>query len=156
MLFQIRPFEDRDAADWARIFHTAVHGIACRDYTVQQLAAWSPTQSSAARVLEHVNNHHVWVAVDTDGTAQAFIELEPDGHIDCFYCAPNVAGLGVGHALYSHLEISARALKIPALHVEASETAKPFFKKRGFQCLTRQIILKSGVEIHNYRMNKTL
>ncbi len=156
MLFQIRPFENRDAVDWGRIFHTAIHEIACHDYTPRQLNAWSPEPPPVDKVLEHVRNHHVWVAVDEQDTAQALIELEPDGHIDCFFCAPSVAGKGVGTALYSHLEMSARALQIPALHVEASQTAKHFFSRRNFLCLERQIITRLGVELHNYRMEKTL
>ena len=33
---RIRPFEPRDAGDWGRIFHAAVHGIGARDYTPAQ------------------------------------------------------------------------------------------------------------------------
>ena len=155
-LLRIRAFEQRDAADWARIFHSAVHGIASQDYSPEQLAAWSPDPAPTARVLTHVQGREVWVAVDEKDRAQALIELEPDGHIDCFYCAPDHAGTGTASALYRHLETEARAAGISALYVEASEPARRFFLRHGFVIDHRRDFERNGVALHNYRMTKTL
>ena len=121
---QIRQFEPRDAADWARIFHTAVHQVGARDYTAEQCAAWSPEPAPIDRVLERAcDGRRIWVAADANDEAQGFIELEADGHIDCFYLAPEVAGTGIGADLYTQLEGEARNLGLSALYVEASEAA---------------------------------
>jgi putative acetyltransferase len=157
MLMQIRPFEPRDAVDWARIFHTAVHEVGARDYTPEQCAAWSPEPAPVDRVLERAQDgRRIWVAADTQDVAQGFIELEPDGHIDCFYLAPDVAGTGIGASLYARLEHEARSLALASLFVEASEAARRFFLRQGFAEDHRRDFERRGVRIHNYAMSKTL
>ncbi len=154
---QIRPFEPRDAADWARIFHAAVHGIGARDYSPAQCAAWSPSPAPVAGVLAHVAaKHRVWVATDAGDVAQGFIELDRDGHIDCFYLAPEVAGTGIGAALYATLEEEARTLGLSSLYVEASAAAQRFFLRQGFTVKARRTIERRGVELFNFEMIKPL
>jgi putative acetyltransferase len=50
----------------------------------------------------------------------AFIDLEPDGHIDRLYAAPEAAGRGVAPRLYDAIETVARAQGIERLFTEAS------------------------------------
>ncbi|KUP92985.1 GNAT family N-acetyltransferase [Tritonibacter horizontis] len=157
MAMQIRDFADRDAADWARIFHAAVHDIGGRDYSPAQCAAWSPAPAPVERVLDRARDgRRIWVATDAADVAQGFIELEPDGHIDCFYLAPDVAGQGIGAALYDRLQTEARALGLTVLYVEASEAARRFFLRQGFADAGRRDFVRRGVMIHNYAMTKTL
>ena len=153
----IRPFEPRDAADWARIFHAAVHQVGARDYTPEQCAAWSPEPAPLERVLERgQDGRRIWVAADARDVAQGFIELEADGQIDCFYLAPEVAGTSIGADLYACLEAEARALGLASLYVEASEAARRFFLRQGFVEAGRRDFERRGVMIHNYAMTKTL
>jgi GNAT superfamily N-acetyltransferase len=49
------------------------------------------------------------VTADEPGHVVAFIDLEPDGHIDRLFCAPEVAGRGVASRLYDAIETAARA-----------------------------------------------
>ena len=82
--------------------------------------------------------------------------LEPDGHIDRLYSAPEAAGRGVASRLYDATEAAARAQGISRLFTEASELARRFFERKGFTVLERQDNILHGVPIHNYRMAKTL
>lgn len=154
---KIRDFRSDDAAILAEIFHEAVHTIGSKDYTRLQIDAWSPAPVSADRFLARVSDtHSVFVAVDDDDNPIGFIELEGDGHIDCFYCHPNFAGTGVGNALYGQLEKAAMAAGLPRLYTEASEAARSFFLKAGFTLIRRRDFEHKGVEIHNYLMDKSL
>lgn len=154
---RIRPFEPRDAADWGRIFHAAVHGIGVRDYTPAQCAAWSPEHAPAEVIEKRARDGRItWVAADRADVAQGFIELEPDGHIDCFYIAPEHAGTGVGAALYVALEEEACRLGLARLYVDASEAARRFFLRKGFTDQGRRDFLRRGVAMHNYAMGKAL
>ena len=122
---RIRDYKSGDAAHLARIFHDAVHEIGKRDYSEQQVKAWSPAPASAERFAERsIDGRMVFVAVDENDRPAGFIELEQDGHIDCFYCRPDVAGTGVGKKLHDRLERRAWSAGIPRLFVEASEAAR--------------------------------
>ena len=98
----------------------------------------------------------VLVAEDEPGHVVAFNALEPDGHIDRPFCAPEVAGRGVASRLYDAIETAARAQGIQRLFTEASELARRFFERKGFMVLERQEMTVRGAPIHNYRMAKTL
>lgn len=98
----------------------------------------------------------VLVATDEQDHVIAFIDLEPDGHIDRLFCAPEAAGRGVASRLYDGLEAAAREQGIGRLFTEASELARRFFERKGFAVLERQDKILRGVMIHNYRMAKTL
>jgi putative acetyltransferase len=96
------------------------------------------------------------LAVWRTGHVVAFINLEPDGHIDRLFCAPEVAGRGVASRLYDAIETATRAQGIQRLFTEASELARRFFERKGFTVLERQDMIVRGVPIHNYRMAKTV
>ncbi|UWQ77896.1 GNAT family N-acetyltransferase [Leisingera sp. S132] len=155
---QIREFRPKDAAALAQIFHAAVHGIGARDYSPEQLRAWSPEPAPAeVWASRAADGRRVFVAADgPEDQPQAFIELEMDGHINCFYCHPQAAGTGTGAALYERLEAEARSLGLRSLNVEASEAARRFFLRQGFAVETRREIERRGVALHNYRMIKLL
>ncbi|MEM8797438.1 MAG: GNAT family N-acetyltransferase [Pseudomonadota bacterium] len=153
----IRPFKTRDATALSEIFHASVHVIGSRNYSTQQVNAWSPHPVSEEAFVARVSDgRSVYVAVDENYKPIGFIELENDGHIDCFYCDPSVVGTGVGSALYDHLEKAAFALELDRLDVAASEAAKPFFRGKGFHLVRRQNVERNGVPLHNYLMEKHL
>jgi putative acetyltransferase len=154
---KIREFLFSDAASLAEIFHEAVHTIGSKDYSPSQTHAWSPAPVSAETFLARISDtRFVFVAVDDKDTPLGFIELEADGHIDCFYCHPDFAGTGVGNALYARLEEAALQAGLARLYTEASEAARRFFLKAGFKVIERRDFEYNGAEIHNYLMENRL
>ena len=153
----IRPYSPRDAGALADIFHDAVHQIGSLDYSEKQVAAWSPKPVESDKFHQRVSDgRDVFVALGADETPIGFIELERNGHIDCFYCSPKHAGSGAGAALYQELETTAIDRGIDSLFVEASEAAQRFFRKVGFATEKRRDFHRNGVQIHNYLMRKRL
>jgi len=154
---RIRPFRPEDASALADIFHAAVHGIAARYYTPEQVHAWSGAPVDPARFAARAADGRVLlVATDAKGRPVAYGDVEPDGHIDHLFCAPDHAGKGVTAMLYAAIEAAARERGIGRLHVEASEPARRFFLKHGFAELHRRDFAIGGVSIHNYAMEKRL
>jgi putative acetyltransferase len=153
----LRPYRPTDAPYLAEILHESVHGIGARDYTPAQLDAWSPAPMSPKQYHVRVSDGRaVTVAVSNDDMPSAFIELEADGHIDCFYCHPDVAGSGVGRALFRHAESHAIEAGVTRLTVEASEAARRFFLREGFMVTALREFQLRGVSIHNHAMEKLL
>ncbi|GGI52903.1 GNAT family N-acetyltransferase [Oxalicibacterium solurbis] len=150
----IRPFEVSDADVLADIFHASVREIGIRDYSLEQVEAWSPSKPDPKRYLQQAQGRTLLVAVDDDGRIIGYGDLEPNGHIDHLYCCPDVVGTGVGSAIYAALENAARSVGIVSLFVEASEAARCFFECRGFRVDTLNNFTINGVAIHNYSMSK--
>lgn len=152
----VRPFIPADADALAALFHASVHEVGIRDYSLEQVTAWSPTKPSPERYLRQAEGRVFFVAEGDDGEPIGYGDFEPNGHIDHLYCRPDVIGTGVGSALYASIEAAARAAGITTLFVEASEAARRLFERRGFRVDTRNDFAVDGVAIHNYRMSKTI
>lgn len=155
--YRIRQFKAGDAADLAEVFRSAVHGIASRYYSPEQINAWCPVAPPAEAIGQKLSDGRaIWVAIGEDDTPVAFIDLESDGHIDMLFCHPGAAGQGVAAALYVRLETAALRQGLGLLYVEASEAARGFFERQGFAVDRRRVFERRGVKIHNYRMVKIL
>jgi putative acetyltransferase len=154
---KIRPFQPGDEAKLAALFHAAIHQIAAQHYSPEQVNAWAPQVPDAARFLARgTDGRTLLIAVDGVGDPLAYGDVEADGHIDHLFCRPDMAGKGITAQLYEALEQAARDHEIDLLFTEASEPARRFFLKRGFEVIERRDFEISGVPIHNYRMEKRL
>jgi putative acetyltransferase len=153
----IRAYEPRDAAGLADVFFRSVRQVALAEYTADQVSAWAPEPRTAEWAHgEATDGRLVLVAADQDDRPVAYIDLEPDGHIDRLFCAPGAAGRGIASRLYDAVEKAAREQDITRLFTEASELARRVFERKGFAVVERQDLVIRGVAIHNYRMAKTL
>ena len=153
----IRPYEPRDATGVADVFYRSVREVALSDYTADQVKAWAPGPGDVDQERRRCGDGRlVLIAADQQGRVVAFVDLEPDGHIDRLFCAPEAVGLGIASRLYEAVEAAARERGIRRLFTEASELARRFFERKGFLVVERQDMILRGVPIHNYRMAKTL
>ncbi|KPF62249.1 GNAT family N-acetyltransferase [Porphyrobacter sp. AAP60] len=152
----IRPFEAADAEALATLFHASVRKAGIRDYSADQVAAWSPSKPDAASYLRQAAGRTFLVAVDDDNRPIGYGDLEPDGHIDHLYCRPDMVGTGIGSAIYAALEAAARRAGVSHLFVDASEGARRLFESQGFCVDARNVITIGGVSIHRYRMSKRI
>ncbi|MEP0910649.1 GNAT family N-acetyltransferase [Leptolyngbya sp. GB1-A1] len=148
-------FQTQDAEQIARLFHETVREINVRDYSNSQVKAWAPEDIQFRNWVEVCSNRFTYVA-DDDGVIAGFGELEPNGHIDCFYCHKNYQRCGVGSRIYQAIEAKAYELSLNRLFVEASITAKPFFQRMGFAVVKEQEVMRRGEGFINYAMEKLL
>jgi putative acetyltransferase len=152
---EVRLFQTQDAEQIARLFHETVREINVRDYSNSQVEAWAPEDIQFRNWVEVCSNRFTYVA-DDDGVIAGFGELEPNGHIDCFYCHKNYQRCGVGSRIYQAIEAKAYELSLNRLFVEASITAKPFFQRMGFAVVKEQEVMRRGEGFINYAMEKLL
>ena len=152
----IRDFKNSDADALAALFHASVREAGIREYSVEQVAAWSPLKPDPGMYLKQAEGRTLLVAVDEDDRPVGYGDLEPNGHIDHLYCRPDMVGTGVGSAIYAAIEAAARRAGIAVLFVEASEGARRLFERRGFGVDARNDFTINGVPIHNYRMSKSI
>lgn len=153
----IRLFQSQDAEQIAHLFHDTVRQVNCRDYSASQVAAWAPDDLYFRNWRQVCADRYTFVAEDVAeaaGLILGFGELEPNGHIDCFYCHKDYQGRGVGRQLYRAIENQAIDLGLDRLFVEASITARPFFERLGFAVVQAQQVTCRGKVFTNYAMQK--
>jgi putative acetyltransferase len=154
-MIKIRLFEAQDAAQIAQLFHDTVHAVNIRNYSSSQVKAWAPDDFHFRNWAAVYSSRFTYVADDGD-VIVGFAELEPNGHIDCFYCHKNYQRRGVGKHLYGAIEAKAVELTLNRLFVEASITAKPFFERMGFAVVKEQEVIRRDESFINYVMEKFL
>jgi putative acetyltransferase len=152
---RLRPFRSGDEPLLRAVFHASVHGLACRDYSAAQLAAWAPLDHDAVQWAERLRANQPFIA-ELDGSVAGYADLQADGYIDQFFVAPAFAGRGVARALMVHIHQQAASRGISRLWANVSLTAEPFFCRSGFVVDVRQQVTVRGVVLANARMSKSL
>ena len=151
----VRDYGSEDAASLCRLFFETVRSVNRADYSEEQVRAWAPEVPDAETWHERMSGRHTLVA-EKEGRTVGFAELEEDGHLDMLYVHKDAVGRGVGSRLYAAVEERARGLGSGRLFTEASITARPFFERRGFAVLGRNVVTQHGVELVNFSMEKDL
>ncbi|EHQ05728.1 GNAT family N-acetyltransferase [Leptonema illini] len=154
-MIQIIDYSPTMAHQIADLFHASIHRVACRDYTAEELAVWAPFPIDYDHWLERLNRKQPAVAVDSnETTVLGFAELDPDGHIDCFYVHPDHQRRGVGIALMQAIAEKAEEIGLRRLFAEVSITAKPFFLQMGFTVVRPNLAARGGMLLKNYIMER--
>ena len=152
---RIRDFQPADLLEIMRLFHDTVHEINSRDYAAEQVDAWAPKIPDESRWLEKLRSTFTYVA-EANGQIVGFANLERNGHLDCLYTHYMHQGTGIASRLLSEIETRARAIGARRLFTEASLTARQFFQRRGFRIVRESEVVRSGVRLRNYVMERTL
>ena len=155
MIMLIRLFQKQDSDQIAQLFHDTVREVNIYDYSTAQVNAWAPDDLHIPEWSESCAKKFTYVA-EEEGEIIGFGQLEADGHIDCFFCHKDYQRCGVGTRLYRAIEAKALELRIERLFVEASITARAFFKNRGFAVVKEQQVMIRGENFTNFVMDKSL
>lgn len=149
----IRAFAAPDTTEVMRLFHDTVLAINSRDYTPAQIEAWAPANMDEAEWRQFLLSKPTYVA-DLAGKIVGFAQLEPNGHIDCFYCHHRHQRQRIGTLLIGHIETIATRSRITRLFTDASITARPFFERHGFRVVREQHVAPNGERMRNFAMEK--
>ncbi|WP_016951950.1 GNAT family N-acetyltransferase [Anabaena sp. PCC 7108] len=151
----IREYRPSDTKMIMKLFYDTVHKINIHDYNQEQVNAWAEETMDYEFWHKRLQTKLPYVAENNDEIV-GFGELDPDGHIDCFYCHSQYQRKGIGSKLLKHIENMAKSQEIKRLYAEVSITAKPFFQTHGFTIAKEQQVERRGVLFTNYLMEKYL
>lgn len=140
---------DHEAIGW--VFSEAVHEIASSCYTQEQCDAWADREPDLAYWKNRCELKRPFV-VTSEGEIAGFLELDPDGHIDCAYIHPRFQRRGMMSLLVAHAIECCAAMGIPRMTVDASHCAKPLFEKMGFHVIRENAVVRKGVTLTNFTM----
>lgn len=155
-MFTIRPYQPADIEAVYQVFYHAVHQVACKDYTPEQLAVWGKPQRNTIRWDEGLLKQTVWVA-ELNGELVGFTSLHGDsGYLDFLYVHHLHQGKGIAKALFQSLLGEAVRIALPQLTTDSSLTAKPFFLSQGFVLVEENVKTVDDVPFLNSRMMRIL
>jgi len=137
------------------IFYNSVHSIDASIYSIEQKNAWAPLPINYDKWAIRLDIKKPFILTINNEIA-GFIELEPDGHIDCAYVAPKHERKGVATKMLKHVIYTAKQTGIKELYVEASIVAKPLFKRLGFIVESENKVFRSNTLLVNYSMRLEL
>lgn len=153
MPITIRFYSPNDIDALMDLFVRSVTGIASKDYSPEQIAAWTSQRLDRDKWLARRGNRPTYVAVIGRKIA-GFGDLEADGHIDMLFVHPDHQRKGVATALLQHIEAQAQKQGVKRLFTEASVTARPVFERFGFRVDVAQEVAIGGQMLRNFQMSK--
>ena len=152
---EIRRFRPGDEAALFRVYFTAIHRVASRDYSSQQVEAWAPKDLDVDLWTKRVRGIRPFV-VELGGEIVGYADVQQNGYIDHFFVSGTHPRQGIGGRLMARLHEEAATLNLTELTSDVSLTAEPFFTVHGFRVLERRYPSLRGVTIPNAFMRKAL
>jgi putative acetyltransferase len=153
--FPLRPFLAADTMALRELFAQSIEELTQDDYNEDQRLAWISSAEDAEAFAARLSGM-LTLVVQLDEEYLGFASLKDNTHIDMLFVHPYYASEGVGSAMMSALEAIAAARGTEAVTVDASDTAMPFFERRGFEATQRNSIPLDEQWLSNTTMTKRL
>ena len=147
---QLRKYQPSDCAQLAELFYQTVHSVNAKDYTQEQLDAWATGELDLQAWDESFRAHRTIVATENGGIV-GFGDMDGSGYLDRLYVHKDYQGQGIAPAICDELE---RFVAGKTFTTHASITAKPFFLHRGYCVVRKQKVIRRGIALTNFVMEK--
>ncbi len=146
----IRKYQSSDCKQLAELFYNTVHTINAKDYSDEQLDSWATDEIDLLEWDKSLLNHYSIVAVKND-VIVGFGDIDKTGYLDRLYVHKNYQNQGIATAICDNLE---KAFDVDRITTHASITAKRFFLRRGYKQIKEQQVVRNGVSLINFIMEK--
>ena len=146
----IREYKPADCEQLAELFYNTVHSINAKDYTEEQLNVWATGRVDLQEWNLSFLKHKTVVAIENDEIV-GFGDIDASGYLDRLFVHKDYQRTGIASAICNELEGSAKGKNITT---HASITAKPFFQQRGYRVVKEQKVIRQGIALTNYVMEK--
>jgi putative acetyltransferase len=151
----LRPYLAEDAALLREIFRDSIAELTADDYSEAQQEAWASAADDEAAFGKKLSSQLTLVATLASSPV-GFATLAGGNKIDMLYVHPAAAGQGVAALLVDALEKLAGSRGAALLTVDASDSARGFFEKRGYVAQQRNTISVGGEWLANTTLHKQL
>lgn len=145
----IREYQSADCEELTELFYNTVHTINAKDYTKEQLDVWATGQINLKKWNQSLQEHFSIVAVDDD-VIVGFGDIDKTGYLDRLFVHSDYQGKGIATAICNQLEAAVQG----SIVTHASITARPFFENRGYKVIKEQQVVRQGISLTNFIMEK--
>ncbi len=147
---QLHKYITSDCGQLAELFYQTVHSVNAKDYTPEQLSVWANGRINLEKWDKSFLEHYTLVAVEND-KIWGFGDIDLSGYLDRLYVHKDRQREGIASTICDKLEQATGERKITT---HASITARPFFEHRGYYVVRQQEIVRSGIALTNFVMEK--
>jgi putative acetyltransferase len=151
----VRRYEPGEEAPLFDVYFSAIHLVARRDYTVEQVEAWAPRDLDISLWQNKIRNINPFVA-ELNGELVGYADVQSDGYIDHFFVSGKHPRRGIGSLLMTRILEEAKSLATATLTSHVSRTAQPFFAKFGFVVTEQRYPEVRGIVIPNALMRRNV
>jgi putative acetyltransferase len=151
----LRPYLRSDAPICAAIAEAGIAELTGDDYTEAQQEAWIASFPDEDELSQRLAAQLTLIATLGESSV-GFASLKGGDYIDMLYVHPEAVGQGVASALIDALEKLATSRGAKKLSADVSDTAQPFFARRGYVAQQRNSIPRGDEWLANTTMTKTL
>ena len=151
----LRPYLPADTPALADIFRESIHELTGDDYSPGQQAEWAGRADDEEAFAARLAGELTLVATIA-GEPVAFASLKGTDVIDMLYVLPSASRQGLASLLLDALEKLAAARGARRLSVDASDTARDLFDRRGYKPQRRNTVPLGAEWIANTTMEKAL
>lgn len=149
---KVREYKPQDCVHLANLFYDTVHTVNAGDYTQEQRNVWATGTVDLEAWNQSFLEHYTLVAMEEDKIV-GFGDMDSTGYLDRLYVHKDYQGQGIATELCVRLE---EKFQVEKITTHASITAKPFFQGRGYEVVKEQQVIRSGVSLTNYVMEKII
>lgn len=146
----VRKYIPSDCEYLAELFYETVHSINARDYTKEQLNVWATGKVNLLEWNKSLSEHFTIVVLENDMIV-GFGDIDKTGYLDRLYVHKDYQNQGIGTIICDNLE---QAMEVDKIITHASITAKNFFIYRGYKVIKKQEVIRNGIFLTNYIMEK--
>lgn len=146
----IREYVSADCDKLAELFYQTVHTVNAKDYTEEQLNVWATGNVNLQDWDQSFLKHRTVVAIENNEIA-GFGDIDETGYLDRLYIHKDYQRQGIASSICDELE---RSVKAKQITTHASITAKRFFQNRGYRVVKEQEVVRQGIALKNYVMEK--
>lgn len=152
---RLRKYLPSDCCALAELFFDTVHTVNAKDYTQEQLEVWATGNVDTDAWNKSFLEHNTIVS-ECDGAITGFGDMDSSGYLDRLYIHKDYQGLGIAKAIVAELERQAAAFGVTEFTTYASITAREFFIKQGYHVVASNTVVRNGVELTNFLMQKKI
>ncbi|MCB9092399.1 MAG: GNAT family N-acetyltransferase [Halobacteriovoraceae bacterium] len=156
----IRRAEKEDTLGIWQSHIDSIRQICSKDYTQEQIEAWSGFAYSPQKITEKIHNDFVWVLEKSSQIHghTHFKIRESQGHLIALYLDPTGSQKGFGKKMMIQVLEKSRELRLESIHLQSTKTALNFYQDLGFKKLDseKSSLTMRGVKIDCIPMSLVL
>lgn len=152
---ELREYKSNDCDMLAQLFYNTVHKVNSKHYSKEQLDVWATGNVDISPWDISFSEHNTIIA-EKDGEIVGFGDMDDNGYLDRLYIHNDHQRQGIATVIVNRLEQQAILHGISHFTTHASITAIPFFENRGYHAIRENKVVRSGIVLTNFVMEKDL